>query len=54
MDFEGMKTASVCPENEPVGRFTDVSQVQKLNTMYIYAIGSAFYLLLSAGVVVSD
>jgi len=30
-------------EIEPLECFTDVSQVQKLNTMYIYAIGSAFY-----------
>jgi len=30
-------------EIELVGRFTDVSQVQKLNPSYIYAIGTAFY-----------
>jgi len=28
---------------EPLACFTDVSQVQKMNTYYIYAIGSAFY-----------
>jgi len=41
-----LKTVFACSTGskiEPLACFTDVSQVQKLNTIYIYAIGSGFY-----------
>jgi len=43
MNLKPVFTTSTGSKIEPLECFTDVSQVQKLNAIYIYAIGTAFY-----------